>query len=122
MGRKRSRSSRARGGNDARRGRSGGRLVEGTLRVLRPGHAFVDTQEGMFEVARRGLREGMNGDVVRVSLVGGGQPQAYVQSVMQRNVATFLGTYGVAEPLGVVVPLDERIRRDFFVLPQDDSA
>ena len=122
MGRKRSRPSRARGGNGARRGRSGGRLVEGTLRVLRPGHAFVDTQEGTFEVARRGLREGMNGDVVRVSLVGGGQPQAYVQSVMQRNVATFLGTYGVAEPLGVVVPLDERIRRDFFVLPQDDSA
>mgnify|MGYP004487210535 CR=1 FL=1 len=122
MGRKRSRSSRARGGNGARRGRSASRLVEGTLRVLRPGHAFVDTQEGTFEVARRGLREGMNGDVVRVSLVGGGQPQAYVQSVMQRNVATFLGTYGVAEPLGAVVPLDERIRRDFFVLPQDDSA
>ena len=41
---------------------------------------------------------------------------------MARACESFLGTYGVASPLGVVVPLDERIRRDFFVLPDDKSA
>ena len=50
------------------------------------------------------------------------EPRAYVQSVMARACESFLGTYGVASPLGVVVPLDERIRRDFFVLPDDKSA
>lgn len=95
--------------------------VSGTLRVTRPDSATVETAEGTFQVARGGLREGMNGDVVAVSLVrsSGSEPRAYVQSVVSRATSTFLGTFGVAGPLGVVVPLDERIRRDFFVLPDD---
>jgi ribonuclease R len=66
----------------------------------------------------------MNGDLVGVTLARnrGSEPRAYVQGVLQRAVTTFLGTFGVAGPLGVVVPLDERIRRDFFVLPDDASA
>lgn len=75
-------------------------------------------------VARGGLREGMNGDVVRVTLQRrkGAEPLARVQSVVERATRSFAGTYGGAGPLGVVVPLDERIRRDFFVLPDDSSA
>lgn len=104
--------------------RKGAHMVEGVLRVARPGSATVSTQEGAFQVARGGIREGMSGDLVRCSLVrrGPGDPQAVVQSVVSRATTTFLGTYSVLEPLGVVVPLDERIRRDFFVLPDDTSV
>ncbi len=99
-------------------------VVEGTLRVSRPGKATISTQEGTFPVASRGLREAMSGDVVRASLVPRGPkgPVAYVQTVVERAVETFLGTYEVAAPLGVVVPLDERIGHDFFVLPEDEST
>ena len=101
-------------------------FLEGTLRVIREGIAEVETAEGTFSVARRGVREAMNGDEVQVSLVPmhgrGHEPVAYVQGVLQRACTGFLGTYGVADPLGVVSPLDGRIVHDFFVLPEDKSA
>lgn len=98
--------------------------LEGVLHVVRPGSAVVETAEGTFAVARGGLREGMDGDRASVTLRRGGgrEPEAFVQSVLERAHATFVGTFDVAGPLGVVVPLDERIRRDFFVLPDDKSA
>lgn len=101
-------------------------LLEGTLRVFRPGLAQVETAEGTFMVARRGIREGMNGDEVQVSLVPmhgkGGERVAYVQAVLQRASACIVGTFEAADPLGVVVPLDGRMAHDFFVLPEDKSA
>ena len=100
--------------------------LQGTLRVVRLGHAVVDTPEGTFVVARRGLREAMNGDAVLVSLVPmhgrRGDPVAYVQSVVQRAIADFVGTYDFVDPLGVVSPLDGRLGHDFFVLPEDESV
>lgn len=98
--------------------------LEGILHVARPGSAVIETPEGTFIVARNGLREGMDGDRATVTLVrrGPGEPQAYVQSVLERAHTTFMGTFDVAGPLGVVVALDERVRRDFFVLPDDKSA
>lgn len=103
--------------------------VTGILHVRRPGVGDVETAEGSFPVARHGIREGMDGDEVQVTLSstshahGGGPTKlAYVQAVLQRAVRTFLGTYAIADPLGVVAPLDARIRRDFFVLPQDECA
>ncbi|MDO4538048.1 MAG: ribonuclease R [Coriobacteriales bacterium] len=100
-------------------------LVQGTLHIDRPGLAHVDTAEGSFMVARRGIREGMNGDEVQVSLVPmhgrGHEPVAYVQTVVQRATTSFVGTFGLADPLGVVAPLDGRMAHDFFVLPQDKS-
>ena len=93
------------------------------LRVARPGSATVETPEGTFLVARGGLREGMDGDEATVTLVrrGPGEPQAVVQSVLRRACERFVGTFEIAGPLGAVVTLDERIRRDFFVLPSDES-
>ena len=104
--------------------RSRSQAIEGTLRVARPGSASVETAEGAFVVARGGVREGMNGDVVRVTLQHrrGAEPLARVQSVVSRATETFAGTFEEAGPLGVIVPLDERIRHDFFVLPADASA
>ena len=101
-------------------------LLEGTLQILRPGMAQVHTSEGTFAVARRGVREGMNGDVVQISLIPmhgrRGEPVAYVQGVLQRASSTLLGIYGFADPLGVVTPLDSRLVHDFFVLPEDNCA
>ena len=98
--------------------------MTGTIRVVRSGVSTVKTPEGTFQIARGGIREAMDGDEVQVVLVhrGKGEPQPVVQSVLQRSTTTFLGTYGKVEPLGVVVPLDARVRHDFFVLPEDDSA
>lgn len=98
--------------------------LQGTLQVLRPGIAHITSDEGTFSVAKRGLREGMDGDLVSFSVIqkGPADKQAYVQSVIQRGTTSFLGSYAQMPPLGVVVPLDERIQRDFLVLPSDHSA
>ena len=95
----------------------------GTLHVARPGSATVETAEGTFLVARGGLHEGMDGDEATVTLVrrGPGEPQAVVQGVLRRACERFVGTFEWAGPLGAVVALDERIRRDFFVLPDDKT-
>ena len=99
-------------------------LLTGTIHMRASGAATVSTPEGSFAVARGGIRQAMNGDEVQVSLVThhGGGHLAIVQNVLQHATTTFLGTYDVADPLGVVVPLDARIRRDFFVPPEDTSA
>lgn len=99
------------------------RELEGTLVVSRPGVAHVETPEGDFDLVRNGMREAMNGDTVRIVLVEGRgtSARALVSSVVERAVTTFLGSYGLAGPLGVVTPLDERLGRDFFVVPEDMS-
>ena len=110
-----------------RRGRSQGprkprKVLTGTLRVLRPGVACVETPEGTFDVARQGLREAMNGDEVQVFLADGrGGRKAIVHAVLGRATQTFLGRFGQAGPLGAVVPLDTRMGHDFFVVPEDPS-
>lgn len=95
----------------------------GTLHVARPGSATVEMPEGTFLVARGGLREGMDGDEAtrRARPPRSWRAQAVVQGVLRRACERFVGTFEVAGPLGAVVPLDERIRRDFFVLPDDKS-
>lgn len=118
-----------------RRPRSGGRrgkgagtrkphqLVTGIVRVARPGVADLECAEGTFPISRGGLHEAMSGDEVQASLVErkGRQKMAIVRSVTTRATTSFVGTYGEAGPLGVVVPLDARLQRDFFVVPEDES-
>lgn len=99
--------------------------LTGELHVVRPGVAHVSTAEGTFTVAPRGVREGMDGDEVQITLAtphGQRQQFAYVQMVLTRAVRTFLGVYDDLDPLGVVEPLDARIKRDFFIVPTDDCA
>ena len=100
------------------------RTITGTLHVLRPGSAVVETSEGTFEMSRSGVREAMSGDEVSVFIVGGrgGRGKcAVVDSVVTRATHTLLGRYEVAGPLGAVVPLDNRLCHDFFVVPEDRS-
>lgn len=119
MSRKRSR----RRGHTHRNVRKAPVTMTGTIRIVRSGVATVQTPEGTFPVARGGIREAMDGDEVQIVLVhhGKGEPQAVVHGVVQRATTTFLGTFESVEPLGVVVPLDARVRHDFFVLPEDAS-
>ena len=93
------------------------------MHIIHPQVGSVITPEGTFTLARHGIREGMDGDEVQVSLTTakGKEPRATVRSVLTRATSTFLGRYEVADPLGVVVPLNARIQRDFFVLPEDSS-
>lgn len=100
------------------------RTITGTLRVLRPGSAVVETPEGTFEMSRSGVREAMSGDEVSVFIVGGkgGRGKcAVVDSVVTRATHMLLGRFEVAGPLGAVVPLDNRLCHDFFVVPEDRS-
>ena len=113
------------------RGRSQGGASSGRRRapeltgtvVLTGSGAFVDTPEGRFRFTERGLRGAMGGDIVSVSLRRGerGQLRAQVESTLERATDILVGTYGTAGPLGVVRPLDPRVKLDFFVLPTDDS-
>ena len=100
-------------------------VIEGTVHVSSSGRSTVHSQEGAFRIASHGLREAMDGDVVRAAIVrepGRGR-RAFVQSVVERAHESILGAYHVAGPLGAVVPLDARMGdHDFFVLPDDDSA
>jgi len=97
--------------------------------IDRPGRARLHADEGVFKITRGGLRGAMNGDRARCVLVNGrgrggrgGERMAVVRSVEERSVTSFVGTYELADPLGVVRPLDARIDHDFFVPPQDSTA
>ncbi|MBP3884340.1 MAG: ribonuclease R [Olsenella sp.] len=97
-------------------------VLTGTIRIHRPGVADITTAEGTFPVARGGIREAMDGDEVRATVLSrNGARVAFVQTVLERATSSFVGTFEWAEPLGVVVPLDGRMRRDFFVVPDDQS-
>ncbi len=121
MGRKRARHQRGRRGQSKQRKPHA--LVTGVLRVLKPGMAELHTAEGTFDVARGGIREAMSGDEVQATLSSSrdGRRLARVQSVLVRNTTMFAGVYRRLEPLGAVVPLDTRVKRDFFVVPEDKS-
>ena len=120
MGRRHAKQKRPRSGGSARPRRD---ELEGTLHVIRPGAARVEASEGTFTVARGSLNGGMDGDRVRVTLKRrrGVEPQAIVRVVLERATTSFVGTFGIAGPLGVVAPLDDRIGHDFFVLPDDEG-
>lgn len=123
MARKRPHKGNNRRGS-AKRPRKQRRTITGTLRVLRPGSAVVETPEGTFEMSRSGVREAMSGDEVSVYIVGGrgGRGKcAVVDSVVTRATHTLLGRFELAGPLGAVVPLDNRLCHDFFVVPEDRS-
>ena len=96
--------------------------VTGTVRLTDRG-AYVDCAEGALRLTSRALREVMAGDVVAVSLTRGahGERRAVVESVMSRASETVVGTFDAAGPLGVVRPLDTRLKVDFFVMPTDET-
>lgn len=94
----------------------------GQVRIT--GHAgFVETAEGSYRLSTSSLRDAMNGDKVYASVRRGprGERRAVVESVIEHAVTSLVGTFEQTGPLGVIRPLDDRIKQDFFVLPTDDS-
>ena len=124
MARKRGRSH----GSRKRKNTAGTRKTHpsftGTLRMTKAGNASVVGPDGVHPVARGALHGAMQGDLVQYILTkrGPAEPQAVIGAVLERKATHILGTYERLEPLGVVVPLDKRLKHDFFVLPKDTSA
>lgn len=48
--------------------------------------------------------------------------RAVIEGVVERAAISVVGTYQTAGPLGVIEPLDSRLKADFFILPEDTSA
>lgn len=96
--------------------------LSGTIRMEGSG-AVVDTAEGSFRLVGRSQREVLAGDTVMVSLHRGqrGERRALVEGVVERAATSIVGTFDVAGPLGVIRPLDTRIKADFFIPPHDAS-
>ena len=86
--------------------------------------AYVITDNGDYKVMGRGKREIMDGDTVAVSIKTGprGDRRAVIEGVVERAAISVVGTYQTAGPLGVIEPLDSRLKADFFILPEDTSA
>jgi len=104
---------------------------EGVLQIAAGGYGFVDTPEDEFFVPASKMGGAFDGDTVQVRPVTvnrdrpqpgkehnatGKKPTARIVGVIERAHATVVGRYEVAEPFGVVVPEDGRIRHDIFTM------
>lgn len=47
-----------------------------------------------------------------------GERRAVIEGVVERAAISVVGTYQTAGPLGVIEPLDSRLKADFFILPR----
>ena len=105
-----------------KRGRKKG-VVEGSLKIVKPGEAVLECEMGSFEVAHGAIHEAMDGDVVRATIVNHGPNKmfAHIQSVVSRATHSFVGVFHQEDPLSVVSPLDSKIHHDFFILPEDKT-
>lgn len=103
----------------------------GIIQLNPEGYGFVRTSEGEFFVPHAKLGGAFDGDLVEVAPLpanaskgrshegfGGGRyghkPAARVVSVIERAHEVIVGRFEVAEPFGVVVPLDPHIPYDIF--------
>ncbi|MDR2721484.1 MAG: RNB domain-containing ribonuclease [Coriobacteriaceae bacterium] len=103
----------------------------GILKIMSGGFGFVQTAEGEFFVPASKIKGAFDGDIVEVALVSvnrahhqptkphantGEKPVARVIRVIQHAHDTLIGRYEIAEPFGVVIPLDKRISYDIFTM------
>ncbi len=103
----------------------------GVLELTGAGYGFVQTAEGEFFIPSSKTLDAFDGDFVEVArlphgsqgqrsfAIAGGRPAARVVRVLGRAHETIVGRYEVAEPFGVVVPEDPRIKHDIFTLRSD---
>lgn len=108
----------------------------GVLDARTGGYGFVKTPEGEFFIPAERMMGAFDGDLVEVAPLSecdtrdagahGGcrgrndrRPRARVVRVIDRAHDTIIGRYEVAEPFGVVVPADPRIKHDVFTMRAD---
>ncbi len=109
-------------------------LPRGTLSLHVSGYGFVRTAEGEYFIPRKALSGAADGDLVEIALMrphsastaragkgnsaaaadAGRRAEARVVRIIERAHQSIIGRYEVAEPFGVVVPLDARIPYDVF--------
>lgn len=108
----------------------------GVLSVYADGYGFVRTSEGEFFIPEKKMGGAFDGDVVEVAplpkrgsgkegrvpsgTVAAQSPAARVVRVLDRAHDVLVGRYEVAEPFGVVVPLDYRMRHDIFTMRSEN--
>lgn len=109
----------------------------GVVHIAAGGYGFVDTPEGEFFVPANKMGGAFDGDTVEVRPVNvnperpqpgkrhnavGKNPTARVVGIVNRAHQTIVGRYEVAEPFGVVVPSDDRIRHDIFTMHAENPG
>lgn len=107
----------------AEKARKGGSIV-GRISMSRRGYAFVEADEGDIYIAARDTGGAMHRDTVSVRLMasqrGRGRSGAVVK-VLERANDTVVGRYERHGKIGIVVPLDPRIRTEVFI-PSREGA
>lgn len=114
----------------------------GTLAVYADGYGFVRTAEGEFFIPEKKMNGAYDGDLVEVAplpqkpqrrdsrydqdsqqwVSSKSSPAARVVRVLDRAHDTLVGRYEVAEPFGVVIPLDYHLRHDVFTRRSDNPT
>ena len=113
------------------------RNPQGRLSVTRGGFGFVSTPEGEFFIPKSKMHGAFDGDTVEVVPLSlnsdrpqpgkehnamGRKPSARIVHVLQRAHETLIGRYEVAEPFGVVIPENDRIKHDIFTMLSDNPG
>jgi ribonuclease R len=103
--------------------RKGG-LVVGRIIINRRGYGFVEADEGDIYVSARDSGGAMHRDLVGVRLTAsqrGHGRSGVVLKVLERANETVVGRYERHGRIGIVVPLDPRIRTEVFVSARDGA-
>ncbi len=107
--------------------------LRGVMETDPRGHGFVKTSAGEYFIPRSRISGAFDGDVVEIAPDRSShgrprshegrrksdKPEARVVEVVERAHASLIGRFEVAEPFGVVVPLDPRLRHDVFTRLSD---
>lgn len=111
------------------------RNPQGILSVRRGGFGFVTAPEGEYFIPSANIRGAFDGDLVEIVPLAvnrqhaqpgkahhtvGQKPSARIVQVLERAHETLIGRYEIAEPFGIVVPLDRRIPHDIFTMCADN--
>lgn len=94
-------------------------LKTGTLQVTRKGTGYVSTGDAEdVYVSEHNLGHALDGDEVEVKITGnkGGQPAGKIKRVVNRSKTTFVGVIEMSDNFAFVLPSNQKIHVDFFVL------
>ena len=106
---------------------------QGILEITSCGFGFVKTAEGEYFIPASKLHGAFPGDLVEVARVSSSRdqgrassstrkPTGRVAKIISRATDRVIGRYEVAEPFGVVIPVDHRIPYDIFTFRKDDPS
>lgn len=100
----------------------------GVIHITHDGYGFVKTAEGEYFISASQIHNACDGDVVEViphhrhtSHEGSTHSRrpAHVSFVISRAHTELIGRYEIADPFGVIIPLDNRIPFDVFSMHAD---